>query len=124
MNFTGGESAFAIAAPGALQAEDRGGDDSAVLAESILQQMVPLLGQLKAMRARGQALEAILQGTLDRLAEATKGVAELCPEAEKSYQDRLAQRLVAAVGAEFDQQRLLEEVAVDDRSASLRNCRQ
>ena len=75
--------------------------------------MVPLLEQLKAMRAReGEALEAILHGTLDRLAEATKGVAELRPEIEQRYQERLRQRLDAAVGAEFNQQRVLEEVAV------------
>ncbi len=61
--------------------------------------MVPLLEQLKAMRAReGEALEAILHGTLDRLAEATASVAELRPEIEQRYQERLAQRLAAAVG--------------------------
>ena len=52
--------------------------------------MVPLLEQLKAMRAReGEALEAILHGTLDRLAEATESVAELRPEIEQRYQERL-----------------------------------
>jgi uncharacterized protein (TIGR00255 family) len=78
-----------------------------------MEQMIPLLEQLKAMRAReGEALEAILHGTLDRLAEATKGVAELRPEIEQRYQERLAQRLEAAVGSEFNQQRVLEEVAL------------
>ena len=78
-----------------------------------MEQMAPLLEQLKAMRAReGEALEAILHGTLDRLAEATKGVAELRPEIEQRYQERLTQRLVAAAGPEFNRQRLLEEVAV------------
>jgi uncharacterized protein (TIGR00255 family) len=65
------------------------------------------------MRAReGEALEAILHGTLDRLAEATEGVALLRPEIEQRYEERLAQRLLAATGPEFNQQRLLEEVAV------------
>ena len=65
------------------------------------------------MRAReGEALEAILRGTLDRLAAATASVAELRPEIEQRYQERLAQRLAAAVGPEFNQQRVLEEVAV------------
>ena len=46
------------------------------------------------MRAReGEALEAILRGTLDRLAAATASVAELRPEIEQRYQERLAQRL-------------------------------
>ena len=49
----------ALRLPGALQAEDRSGDDLAALAASVLEQMVPLLEQLKTMRAReGEALEA------------------------------------------------------------------
>ena len=103
----------ALRLPGALQAEDRKDDDLSALAASVLEQMVPLLEQLKAMRAReGEALEAILRGTLDRLAAATASVAELRPEIEQRYQERLAQRLAAAVGPEFNQQRVLEEVAV------------
>jgi uncharacterized protein (TIGR00255 family) len=99
--------------PGALQAENRGDEDLAVLAESVQQQIAPLLDQLKIMRAReGEALEAILHATLDRLAEATDGVAELRPEIEQRYQERLTQRLLAATGPEFNRQRLLEEVAV------------
>jgi uncharacterized protein (TIGR00255 family) len=99
--------------PGALQPENRGDDEPALLAASVLEHIGALLDQLKAMRAReGEALEAVLHGTLDRLAEATAGVAALRPEIEKRYQDRLAQRLSAATGPEFNQQRLLEEVAV------------
>ncbi len=103
----------ALRLPGALQAEDRKDDDLAMLAASVMEQTVPLLERLKAMRAReGEALGAILRSTLDRLAEATQGVAELRPEIEQRYQERLAQRLAAAVGSEFNQQRVLEEVAV------------
>ena len=65
------------------------------------------------MRAReGEALEAILRGTLDRLAAATASIAELRPEIEQRSQERLTQKLTAAVGPEFNQQRVLEEVAV------------
>jgi uncharacterized protein (TIGR00255 family) len=101
--------------PGALQNDNRGNGDEeqAALAESVKQQIGPLLDELKLMRAReGEALAAILQATLDRLAEATEGVAALRPEIEVRYQTRLAQRLEAAVGPEFNRQRLLEEVAV------------
>lgn len=99
--------------PGALQGESRGDEDLSVVAESVLQQVGPLLNQLKTMRAReGEALEAILRGTLDRLAEANQGVAALRPEIEQRYQERLTQRLLAAAGQEFNRQRLLEEVAV------------
>jgi uncharacterized protein (TIGR00255 family) len=99
--------------PGALQADNRGGDDMALLEESVKQQIGPLLDELKAMRAReGEALKEILLATLDRLAEATESVAQLRPEIEQRYQDRLTQRLTAAVGPEFNRQRLLEEVAV------------
>lgn len=99
--------------PGALQADNRTDEDLALLSESVLREMGPLLGQLKAMRAReGESLEAILHGSLDRLAEAVEGVAGLRPEVEQRYQERLTQRLTAAVGNDFNRQRVLEEVAV------------
>jgi uncharacterized protein (TIGR00255 family) len=99
--------------PGALQSEDRGSTDLSMLGASVLEQMTPLLEQLKTMRAReGAALKAILHGTLDRLAEATASVADLRPEIEQRYQERLTQRLEAAIGPEFNPQRVLEEVAV------------
>ncbi|MGA7340858.1 MAG: YicC/YloC family endoribonuclease [Terracidiphilus sp.] len=103
----------ALRLPGALQSENRGDDDPADLVASVLEQIAPLLERLKSMRAReGEALETILHGTLDRLAEATREITVLCPEIEQRYQERLAQRLAAATGPEFNQQRLLEEVAV------------
>ncbi len=103
----------ALRLPGALQGEDRRDEETAALAASVLEQIGPLVEQLKAMRAReGQALEAILNGTLDRLAEATASVAALRPEIEERYRERLAERLAAAVGPEYDRKRVLEEVAV------------
>ncbi len=103
----------ALRLPGALQLDDRKEDEIAALAASVLEQAVPLVEQLKTMRAReGEALAAILNGTLDRLASATASVAELRPEIEQRYQERLAQRLASAAGPEFNQQRVLEEVAV------------
>jgi uncharacterized protein (TIGR00255 family) len=103
----------ALRLPGALQGEERGNNDLTALAASVLDQMPVLLEQLKTMRAReGDALETILRGTLDRLAEATASVAELRPEIEQRYQERLTQRLSAATGEEFNRQRVLEEVAV------------
>ncbi|MGA3033243.1 MAG: YicC/YloC family endoribonuclease [Terracidiphilus sp.] len=103
----------ALRLPGALQGEDRGNNDLSALTASVLEQMPGLLDQLKTMRAReGESLQTILHGTLDRLAEATASVAELRPEIEQRYQERLTQRLAAATGPEFNQQRILEEVAV------------
>jgi uncharacterized protein (TIGR00255 family) len=101
--------------PGAMQAENRSNSDEELeeVATSVREQIVPLLDQLKTMRAReGESLETILQDTLDRLAEANKGIAALRPEIEQSYQERLSQRLLAATGPEFNRQRLLEEVAI------------
>ncbi|HUD12043.1 MAG TPA: YicC/YloC family endoribonuclease [Terracidiphilus sp.] len=99
--------------PGALQSDNRGEEDLTALAESVREQIGPLLEELKTMRAReGHSLAEILNATLDRLTEATDGVAELRPEIEQRFQDRLAQRLLAATGPEFNRQRLLEEVAV------------
>jgi len=101
--------------PGALQSDNRSNsdEDQAALAESVQREIGPLLEQLKTMRAReGEALEAILHSTLDRLAEANDGVAALRPEIEERYQARLSERLLAATGPEFNRQRVLEEVAV------------
>ncbi|MGD0293565.1 MAG: YicC/YloC family endoribonuclease [Terracidiphilus sp.] len=101
--------------PGALQSDNRsnGDEEQIALTDSVQREIGPLLEQLKTMRAReGEALEAILRGTLDRLAEATEGVAALRPEVEERYQARLTERLLAATGPEFNRQRLLEEVAV------------
>jgi uncharacterized protein (TIGR00255 family) len=101
--------------PGALQNENRsnGEEDLALLTESVQREIAPLLEQLKTMRAReGESLQAILEGTLDRLAEATEGVEAMRPEIEQQYQERLTQRLEEATGPEFNRQRLLEEVAV------------
>ncbi|HEU5458025.1 MAG TPA: YicC/YloC family endoribonuclease [Terracidiphilus sp.] len=101
--------------PAAMQGESRGykEEELRALSQDVMEQIGPLLGELKAMRAReGMALEAILSASLDRLEEATNGVAELRTDVEQRYQDRLTQRLMAAVGTEFNRQRLLEEVAL------------
>jgi uncharacterized protein (TIGR00255 family) len=105
----------ALRMPGVLQNDNRSSidEDQEQLTASVMKEFSPLLEQLKIMRAReGEGLAAILQGTLDRLAEATEGVAALRPEVEQRHQARLTQRLEAAVGQEFNRQRLLEEVAV------------
>jgi uncharacterized protein (TIGR00255 family) len=103
----------ALRLPGALQADNRSEEEMAAVAESVRFQVPALLDQLKTMRAReGESLEAILHATLDRLSAATAGVAQLRPEIEQRYQERLTQRLLAATGPEFNRQRLLEEVAV------------
>lgn len=101
--------------PAALQSDNRsnGDDDTAALTESVTRHIGPLLNELRVMRAReGDSLEGILLASLDRLADATAGVAALRSEVEQRYQERLTQRLTAAAGNEFNRQRLLEEVAV------------
>jgi uncharacterized protein (TIGR00255 family) len=101
--------------PTALQSDSRGSGDDEVreLTRSVLEALGPLLREFRSMRAReGEALEAILTASLDRLREATEGVAGLAPEVEQRYRERLTQRLVAATGDEFNRQRLLEEVAI------------
>jgi uncharacterized protein (TIGR00255 family) len=100
--------------PGVLQAESRSNEaDNAAVSASVLEQIVPLVASLKAMRQReGAALAGVLHATLDRLTEAVKQVAELRPEVELRYQERLTERLEAAVGSEVNRQRMLEEVAI------------
>lgn len=105
--------------PGVLQAEPRAGDEErADISAGVLRHAVPLLGELKAMRMReGAALAEVLHATLDRLAQAVVGVAELRPEVEARCRQRLTERLEAAIGpdaegASLNRQRLLEEVAL------------
>jgi uncharacterized protein (TIGR00255 family) len=101
--------------PMALQSESRpaGDEELAALSEAVLRNAGPLMDELKAMRAReGESLASILHASLDKLAEATHAVASLRPEVEQRYQERLAQRLEAAVGDAYSRQRVLEEVAV------------
>jgi len=105
--------------PGVLQAEARTNEeDQAALTASVLEQVGALIADLKTMRQReGAALAAVLYGTMERLDLAVQGVAELRPEVELRYQQRLTERLEAALGADgngigVNRQRLLEEVAL------------
>ncbi|MFC5865610.1 YicC/YloC family endoribonuclease [Acidicapsa dinghuensis] len=104
--------------PGVLQAEQRM-DESATtaIAASVLTQVVPLIDTLKTMRAReGASLAAVLEATLDRMTDAVRRVAELRVEVEARYQERLTERMEAALGPEnvstVGRQRIVEEVAV------------
>jgi uncharacterized protein (TIGR00255 family) len=103
--------------PGAMTAETRSNEeDNTTLTASVMEQLGStgsLIDALKAMRQReGSALTDVLHATLDRLTEAVNGVAELRPEVELRYQERLTQRLEAAIGTDVNRQRLLEEVAL------------
>jgi uncharacterized protein (TIGR00255 family) len=105
--------------PGVLQAEASSTEeDYALLAASVLEQVAPLIAELKTMRQReGSALADVLHATLDRLASSVKSVDELRPEVEQRCQERLTQRLEAAVGEDggelgVSRQRVLEEVAL------------
>jgi len=104
----------ALRLPGALQADKNASDDdSAELSAAVLAAMPAVLDELKVMRAReGESLATILHATLDRLAEATEGVATLRPLVEARYEARLAEKLQNAVGTDFTRQRVLEEVAI------------
>jgi len=84
------------------------------LTASVLANVEALIASLKSMRQKeGAALRSVLEATLDRLWDAVEGVAELRPEVEARYQQRLAQRLEAAVGStDINRQRVLEEVAL------------
>lgn len=100
--------------PGVLQSESRSDrQENPALVASVIEQMVPLIAALKTMRQReGAALAGILLQTMDRLSGSVQRVAALRPEVEQRYQQRLAERLEAAIGPEVNRQRLLEEVAL------------
>jgi len=104
--------------PGVLTSETRSSDeDTAALTASVLAEIIPLLDFFKFMRRReGTALAEILNATLDRMAQAVQGVVALRPEIEQRHQQRLTERVEAAIGPEtavgINRQRLLEEVAL------------
>jgi uncharacterized protein (TIGR00255 family) len=103
--------------PGVMQAESRWSeDDNAAITASVLEHLPALIDALKAMRLHeGAALTEVLHATLDRLTLSVDGVAALRPEVEARYQQRLTERLEAALGGEgigINRQRLLEEVAL------------
>jgi uncharacterized protein (TIGR00255 family) len=105
--------------PGVLQAESRSNEEeNALLTTSVLEHVRSLIGELKTMRQReGAALAAILNATLDRLTDAVNGVSQLRPGVEVRYQQRLTERLEAAIGADAsavgsNRQRMLEEIAL------------
>lgn len=104
--------------PGVMQAESRADEaENGPLAASVLDRVVPLIAELKAMRMReGASLVDVLTATLDRMGEAVKGVESLRPEVEARFQERLTERLESAVGADgisgLGRQRVVEEVAL------------
>ena len=100
--------------PGVLQTESRiTEEDVAALSASVLEHIEPLIGELQTMRQReGAALVTVLHATLDRLTAAVDGVSEVRPEVEARHQQRLQQRLEAAIGQDINRQRMLEEVAL------------
>jgi uncharacterized protein (TIGR00255 family) len=108
--------------PGVMQGDSGSNDGSELLSASVLQHIGPLIDELKAMRQHeGAALASVLHVTLERMTEAVNGVAELRPEVERRYEERLTQRLEAAVASNAEaaegnggigRQRLLEEVAL------------
>jgi uncharacterized protein (TIGR00255 family) len=105
--------------PNAMQGDMRSSEEeNATLTASVIAAMQPLLEELKSMRRReGSALAVILTTTLERLAESVRGVAALRPQVEQRYQQRLSERLEAAIGADgsalgINRQRMLEEIAL------------
>jgi uncharacterized protein (TIGR00255 family) len=109
--------------PNALQNDHRASsEEHAVLEASVLAAMPPLLEELKTMRRReGASLALFLNTTLERLTDSVRGVATLRPQVEQRYQQRLTERLQAAIGADgsalggtldINRQRMLEEIAL------------
>ena len=105
--------------PNALQSESRvSAVEHAALEAAVLGAMPTLLEELKAMRRReGASLAQFLHATLERLTGCVGQVALLRPQVEQRYQQRLTERLHAAIGADgsglgINRQRMLEEIAL------------
>jgi len=105
--------------PNAMQGESRSSEeDMAALEAAVLAAMPALLEELKAMRRReGASLAQFLHATLARLTQCVHQVAALRPQVEQRYQQRLTERLQAAIGPDgsglgVNRQRMLEEIAL------------
>lgn len=100
--------------PGALSVDQFSSEvDLAALEPEILKQLEVALASLNEMRAQeGKALVKELHGTLDRLGAAVSRVAELRPEVERAYLERLNQRLSDLLNGTFERDRVLQEAAL------------
>ncbi len=100
--------------PGALSVEQSSSEeDLSALEPEILKQLEIALASLNQMRAQeGQALVRELHGTLDRLGAAVANVADLRPEVEKAFLERLNQRLSDLLNGTFERDRVLQEAAL------------
>ena len=103
--------------PGVLHSEPQAAEEESMeIAASVVDHIVGLIAELKAMRRReGAALAEVLLENLARLSEAVSGVARLRPEIELRHQQRLTERMQSAISGEqvaINRQRLLEEVAL------------
>lgn len=105
---------FIFRLPGALSADQASPEeDLAALEPEIAKQLETAIMSLNTMRNQeGQALVRELQGTLDRLGAAVAIVAELRPEVERSYLERLNQRLSDLLNGSFERDRVLQEAAL------------
>jgi uncharacterized protein (TIGR00255 family) len=100
--------------PGALTADQSSSlEDAAALESEVIKQLNVALASLNEMRAQeGQSLVRELHGTLDRLGLAVSSVAELRPEVERAYLERLNQRLSELLNGTFERERVLQEAAL------------
>ena len=104
----------ALRLPGALQTENRGEEDTGGAAASVLEQVPVAAGAVEgdARPRRRSAGDDICVETLDRLAEASSGDSGVAARDRAALPGAADAAATAAVGPEFNQQRVLEEVAV------------
>jgi uncharacterized protein (TIGR00255 family) len=100
--------------PGALTSDQSSSsEDLAAMESEVIKQLDVAIASLNEMRAQeGQALVRELHGTLDRLSVAVSSVAQLRPEVERAYLERLNQRLSELLNGTFERDRVLQEAAL------------
>jgi uncharacterized protein (TIGR00255 family) len=93
---------------------DRGSDEElAAIEQAVLSEIDPLIDALNTMRSQeGSALARELVASLDRLRKLVDEAAALREDVQKSYFDRISQRLSAMLDGSFDRDRVLQEAAL------------
>ncbi len=94
--------------------QETAGEEQSDLLPQLLQALAAALDGLDAMRLReGEALVRDLTARRQGVAQLVEQVAARAPQVVEEYHDKLQQRLVKLLdGAEVDQQRLMQEVAL------------
>ncbi len=100
--------------PGVFNGVERMRDEElAGLDDAAMGELDTLIAAMNTMRAQeGDALVAVLEAELARLASSVEEVAALRGDVQRAYFERVAERIAVMTGGGFDRERVLQEAAM------------